>query len=179
LEHYKERAIKKEKIRVNSQIYASEVRVIGADGSQLGVVSVPQALRLAEQEGLDLVEVAPDAKPPVCKLMDYGKYKYEISKKEKDSKKKQHTIVVKEIRLRPRTEDHDFEFKVRHARKFLEQKNKVKFTVMFRGREMAYKEFGEKLLERVQESLEDIAKSESEPRFEGRSLSITMTLKSS
>jgi translation initiation factor IF-3 len=153
------------------------VRVIGSDGNQLGVVSVPQALKLAEEEGLDLVEVAPDAKPPVCKLMDYGKFKYEISKKEKDSKKKQHVIVVKEIRLRPRTEDHDFEFKVRHARKFLEQKNKVKFTVMFRGREMAYKEFGEKLLERVQESLEDIAKPESEARFEGRTLSLTMVLK--
>jgi len=109
--------------------------------------------------------------------MDYGKFKYEISKKEKDSKKKQHIIVLKEIRLRPRTEEHDFEFKVRHARKFLEQKNKVKFTVMFRGREMAYKEFGEKLLNRVQENLEDIAKPEADPRFEGRSLSVTMVLK--
>jgi translation initiation factor IF-3 len=138
---------------------------------------VQKALSLAEQDGLDLVEVAPDAKPPVCKLMDYGKFKYEISKKEKDSKKKQHVIVVKEIRLRPRTEDHDFEFKVKHARKFLEQKNKVKFTVMFRGREMAYKEFGEKLLDRVRENLEDIAKPEAESRFEGRSLSITMVLK--
>jgi translation initiation factor IF-3 len=136
-----------------------------------------EALNLAENEGLDLVEVAPDAKPPVCKLMDYGKFKYEISKKEKDSKKKQHVIILKEIRLRPRTEDHDFDFKVKHARKFLEQKNKVKFTVLFRGREMAYKEFGAKLLDRVQDNLEDIAKPESEPKFEGRSLSVTMVLK--
>lgn len=141
------------------------------------MVSINEALKLAEKEGLDLVEVAPDARPPVCKLMDYGKFKYEISKKEKDSKKKQHVIVIKEIRLRPRTEEHDFDFKVRHARKFLEQKNKVKFTVLFRGREMAYKEFGERLLEKVQENLEDIAKAETEPRFEGRSLSVTMTLK--
>jgi translation initiation factor IF-3 len=109
--------------------------------------------------------------------MDYGKYRYEIRKKEKDSKKKQHVIVVKEIRLRPRTEDHDLEFKIKHARKFLEQKNKVKFTVMFRGREMAYKEFGEQLLDRVVESLEDIAKVETEKKFEGRRLTLTMILK--
>jgi translation initiation factor IF-3 len=128
---------------------------------------------LADEEGLDLVEISPDAKPPVCKILDYGKYRYEISKKEKDSKKKQHVIVLKEIRLRPRTEDHDLEFKIKHARKFLEQKNKVKFTVMFRGREMAYKEFGEKLLDRVVDKLEDIAKVEMDKKFEGRSLTMT------
>jgi len=128
---------------------------------------------MAEAEGLDLVEISPDAKPPVCKVLDYGKYRYEISKKEKDSKKKQHVIVVKEIRLRPRTEDHDLEFKIKHARKFLEQKNKVKFTVMFRGREMAYKEFGEQLLDRVIEKLDDIAKIEMDKKFEGRSLTMT------
>jgi len=132
---------------------------------------------MADREGLDLVEVAPEAKPPVCKLLDYGKYKYEISKKEKDSKKKQHIIIVKEIRMRPRTEDHDFEFKIRHARKFLEQKNKVKFTVQFRGREMAYKEFGEQLLARVVVDLDDIAKVETEKKFEGRFLTMTMIAK--
>lgn len=128
---------------------------------------------MADEKGLDLVEISPDAKPPVCKVLDYGKYRYEISKKEKDSKKKQHVIVLKEIRLRPRTEDHDLEFKIKHARKFLEQKNKVKFTVMFRGREMAYKEFGEKLLDRVVDKLEDIAKVEMDKKFEGRSLTMT------
>jgi len=128
---------------------------------------------MAEQEGLDLVEISPDAKPPVCKVLDFGKFRYEISKREKDSKKKQHVIILKEIRLRPRTEDHDLEFKIKHARKFLEQKNKVKFTVMFRGREMAYKEFGEKLLDRVVEKLEDIAKVETDKKFEGRSLTMT------
>lgn len=132
---------------------------------------------MAEEEGFDLVEISPDAKPPVCKIMDYGKYRYEISKREKDSKKKQHVIILKEIRLRPRTEDHDLEFKIKHARKFLEQRNKVKFTVMFRGRELAYKEFGGKLLDRVIENLEDIAKVEAERKFEGRSLTITMVAK--
>jgi translation initiation factor IF-3 len=109
--------------------------------------------------------------------MDYGKYRYEIAKKEKDSKKKQHIIVVKEIRLRPRTEDHDLEFKVKHARKFLEQKNKVKFTVMFRGREMAYKEFGEQLLDRVVENLDEVSKIEMEKKFEGRRLTMTLVPK--
>lgn len=132
---------------------------------------------MADEKGLDLVEISPDAKPPVCKVLDYGKYRYEISKKEKDSKKKQHVIILKEIRLRPRTEDHDLEFKIKHARKFLEQKNKVKFTVMFRGREMAYKEFGEKLLDRVVEKLEDIAKVEMDKKFEGRSLTMTFVNK--
>jgi translation initiation factor IF-3 len=151
--------------------------LIGAAGEQVGIVPLSKGLDMAEREGLDLVEVAPDAKPPVCKLLDYGKYKYEISKKEKDSKKKQHVIVVKEIRMRPRTEDHDFDFKMRHARKFLEQKNKVKFTVQFRGREMAYKEFGDLLLDRVLEELGDIAKVESEKKFEGRFLTMTMIAK--
>ena len=132
---------------------------------------------MADDEGLDLVEISPDAKPPVCKVLDYGKYRYEISKREKDSKKKQHVIILKEIRLRPRTEDHDLEFKIKHARKFLEQKNKVKFTVMFRGREMAYKEFGEKLLDRVVEKLDDIAKIEMDKKLEGRSLTMTFVNK--
>jgi translation initiation factor IF-3 len=143
----------------------------------LGIVTLVEGIEIAEREGFDLVEVAPDAKPPVCKLLDYGKYKYEISKKEKDSKKKQHVIVVKEIRFRPRTEDHDFDFKVKHARQFLEQRNKVKFTVQFKGRELAYKEFGDQLLDRVVEELEDIAKIESDKKFEGRSLTMTMIAK--
>lgn len=147
--------------------------MIGPDGQQIGVVPIEKGLQIADEEGLDLVEISPDAKPPVCKVLDYGKYRYEISKREKDSKKKQHVIIVKEIRLRPRTEDHDLDFKIKHARKFLEQKNKVKFTVMFRGREMAYKEFGEKLLDRVVEKLDDIAKIEMDKKFEGRSLTMT------
>ncbi|MCK4753680.1 MAG: translation initiation factor IF-3 [Calditrichia bacterium] len=173
----KERAIKKSKTRINNQITAPEIRLIGPDGQQIGLVSIDQGQQLADEKGLDLVEISPDAKPPVCKVLDYGKYRYEISKREKDSKKKQHVIILKEIRLRPRTEDHDLEFKIKHARKFLEQKNKVKFTVMFRGREMAYKEFGEKLLDRVVEKLEDIAKVEMDKKFEGRSLTMTFVNK--
>lgn len=153
---------------------APEIRLIDAEGNQIGIVPPDEGLKMAEKEGLDLVEISPDAKPPVCKVMDYGKYRYEIAKKEKDSKKKQHVIVVKEIRLRPRTEDHDLEFKMKHARKFLEQKNKVKFTVMFRGREMAYKEFGEQLLDRVVEYLDEVSKVEMEKKMEGRRLTMTL-----
>jgi translation initiation factor IF-3 len=134
-------------------------------------------LEKAESYGLDLVEVSPNAKPPVCRIMDFGKYKYELSKKEKISKKKQHIITVKELRLRPRTDDHDLETKLRHARKFLEQKNKVKITIMFRGREMAYQDFGSALMEKVQDLLEDIAKVESEPKMEGRRMIMVLTAK--
>jgi len=151
--------------------------LIDADGKQVGVVPVEDALKLAREQGLDLVEVAPNANPPVCKIMDFGKYAYEKSKKEKLSKKKQHTVVVKEIRMRPKTEAHDLEYKVRHAREFLLNKNKVKFTVHFRGRELAHKEFGEQLLNRVVDMLSDIAKIESEMKFEGRNMTLVMTLK--
>jgi translation initiation factor IF-3 len=134
-------------------------------------------LDVADEHELDLVEIAPNAKPPVCKIMDFGKYTYELSKKEKINKKKQHTIVVKEIRMRPKTDVNDLEFKVKHARSFLEQKNKVKFTVQFRGRELAYKEFGEQLLDKVYEMLEDIAKIEVEKKFEGRSMTMVVSQK--
>lgn len=143
----------------------------------MGIVSSEEALKLAEEAGLDLVEIAPNADPPVCKIMDFGKFSYEKKKKEKISKKKQHVIVVKEIRMRPKTDVHDLEFKLKHARAFLEQNNKVKFTVQFRGREMAYKEFGTRLLERVEEMLSDIAKVESEKKFEGRSMTMIMVQK--
>jgi translation initiation factor IF-3 len=162
---------------VNEQIRVQNVRLISPDGEQIGIVSTSEALEKAEGYGLDLVEVSPNAKPPVCRIMDFGKYKYEQSKKEKISKKKQHVIVVKELRLRPRTDDHDLETKLRHARKFLEQKNKVKITVFFRGREMAYKSFGEELMEKVIHLLEDVAKVESEPKMEGRRMIMVLTAK--
>lgn len=122
------------------------------------------------EEELDLVEISPNAKPPVCKIMDFGKYKYELSKKEKDSKKRQHVIHVKEIRFRPKTEKHDLEFKIKNGRKFLEQGNKLKITVMFKGREIIYEQFGRKILEEVEEALSDIAKLESPVKKEGRNL---------
>ena len=136
----------------------------------MGIMPVTQALRLAEEEGLDLVEVAPNANPPVCKIMDYGKYKYELAKKEKSTKKKQMSMHVKEIRMRPKIEEHDYEFKTKHARKFLEAGNKVKATVIFRGRELAHQEFGRELLNRFIEDLSDIAKVVREPVMEGRQM---------
>jgi len=152
------------------------VRLID-ENTQVGIVPLEEAFKIAEEKGLDVVEVSPNSKPPVCKIMDYGKYIYEQSKKEKINKKKQHTIVVKEIRMRPKTDTHDLEFKVKHAREFLEQKNKVKFTVQFRGRELAYKEFGRQLLERVQEMLEDVAKIENPIKFEGRNMTMILVKK--
>ena len=131
----------------------------------------------AEGYGLDLVEVSPNAKPPVCRIMDFGKYKYEQSKKEKISKKKQHTITVKELRFRPRTDDHDLGTKIRHAKKFLEQRNKVKITILFRGREMAYQDKGTELMEKVQLLLEELGKVEAEPKMEGRRMVMVLTPK--
>lgn len=132
---------------------------------------------MAEEAGYDLVEVAPNADPPVCRIMDFGKYRYELAKKEKDQKKKQHVIQKKEIRLRPKTEDHDFLHKIRHARKFLEDGNRLKITIMFRGRELVYKEFGYNLLNRVQEELSDIAKVDKGPIEEGRNLVLFLAKK--
>ncbi len=154
-----------------------EVRLISEENKQVGITAIDAAREMAEEAGLDLVEIAPNATPPVCKILDYGKYIYEQKKKEKDSKKKQHTVVVKEIRMRPKTDDHDLEYKLNHARSFIEHKYKEKFTVQFRGREMAYKQFGVKLLEKVTEALEDIAKIESPIKSEGRNMNMIMTYK--
>ncbi len=139
------------------------------------MIDTSEAIETARNQGLDLVEISPAASPPVCKIMDYGKYKYQQSKKEKDTKKKQHVIHVKEIRLRPKIEAHDFNFKVSHARKFIEKGNKVKATVLFRGREMAHKEFAKTLLERMANELEDIAKIEREAVMEGRMMIMFLT----
>jgi len=143
----------------------------------LGILPLKQALQIAQESRLDLVEVSPNASPPVCRIMDFGKYKYEQSKKEKESKKRQHTITVKEIRLRPKTDEHDLQTKLKHARKFLEQKNKVKFTVIFRGREMAYQDFGRELIQRVQGLLEDIAQPDAPAKMEGRRMVVVLSAK--
>jgi len=139
------------------------------------VIDTSEAIEMAQSKGFDLVEISPNASPPVCQIMDYGKYKYQKSKKEKDTKRKQHVVHVKEIRLRPKIEAHDFNFKVSHARKFIEKGNKVKATVLFRGREMAHKEFAKVLLERMANELEDIAKIEREPVMEGRMMIMFLT----
>jgi len=154
-----------------------QVRVIGHDGHQFGVMQTSEALKIAENQRLDLVEVAPNATPPVCRIMDFGKYQYEKSKKEKEGRKKQHTVSVKEIRLRPKTDTHDLETKLNQAKKFLEHKNKVKFTVFFRGRELAYKDMGRVLLERVVESLEEYGAVESPIKMEGRRMTMMLNSK--
>lgn len=141
----------------------------------MGVIDTSEAIEMARSQDLDLVEISPNASPPVCQIMDYGKYKYQRSKKEKDTKKKQHVVHLKEIRLRPKIEAHDFNFKIDHARKFLEKGNKVKATVLFRGREMAHKEFAKTLLERMANELDDIAKIEREAVMEGRLMIMYLT----
>ena len=150
------------------------MRVIDSDGEQLGVLPIKQALAKAEERELDLIEIAPNAKPPVCKIVDFGKFIYEQKRKEKLQKKKQAVTVLKEIRLHPNTDTHDIEFKAKHAINFLENGNKVKIAVIFKGRELAYKDHGRALLERFVEKLEDYAKTEQEIKFEGRAMSTIM-----
>jgi translation initiation factor IF-3 len=145
-----------------------EVRVIGADGSQVGILQTHEALRLAEEQGLELVEVNPRAMPPVCKIMDFGKFKYETSKKEKASRKHQSTIVLKEIKLRPKTDEHDFDFKVKHIRRFLQEGNKCKLVVVFRGREIVHPEMGQLMLDSVVKAVNDLAMVEQRSMMEGR-----------
>jgi translation initiation factor IF-3 len=145
-----------------------EVRVIGADGSQIGIIPTHEALKLAEEQGLELVEVNPRAAPPVCKIMDFGKFKYETSKKEKASRKHQSTIVLKEIKLRPKTDDHDFDFKVKHIRRFLAEGNKCKLVVVFRGREIVHPEMGQVMLDQVFKNVSDLAMVEQRSMMEGR-----------
>ncbi len=160
--------MKKPRIRANEQIRVPEIRVIDAEGNQLGVLATQQALQMAREQGLDLVEVSPTARPPVCRIMDFGKFKYEQSKKQKQSKKKQHTFQVKEVKFRPKTEEHDYQFKRRHAEEFLEKHYKVKVTVMFRGREMDHREMGYRILDRLVKDLAPIGQVDRQPEFEGR-----------
>jgi len=156
--------------RVNEQIRLSPVRLIDTDGAQLGVVPVDEAMTLARDKGLDLVEVAPNARPPVCRIMDYGRYKYEQAKAEREAKRKQHVTQMKEIKMRPNIEEHDFEFKTRHIKRFLQERDKVKVTIMFRGREMAHTENGKEVLDDVVEEIGDLAIVEQQARLEGRNM---------
>ncbi|HEX6488503.1 MAG TPA: translation initiation factor IF-3 [Candidatus Dormibacteraeota bacterium] len=157
-------------LRINDQIRAAEVRLIDDQNNQLGVLSLDAALRIAGEKGLDLVEVAPQANPPVCRLMDYGRYKYETIRKEKEARRKQATVRLKEMKLRPKVAEHDFQTKFKGVRQFLEQGEKVKVTIMFRGREMVHQEIGRKLLDRVAQEAEGLAVVERQPLMEGRNL---------
>ena len=161
--------------RINENIRESEIRLIDADGEMQGVMSVEAALALAEESGLDLVEVSPGAKPPVCKILDYGKYKYEQQKKANEARKKQKTIDVKEVKIRPGIEQHDYDVKMRNARKFLEKGDKVKVTMRFRGREMAHQNIGIDILKRMQEELSDVSKTDLEPKLEGRQMIMVLS----
>ncbi|OGU00629.1 MAG: translation initiation factor IF-3 [Geobacteraceae bacterium GWC2_48_7] len=157
-------------VNINTAIRATEVRVIGAESEQLGVIPTSKALELASQLELDLVEVSPTAVPPVCRIMDYGKFKYQQSKKLQEAKKKQVHVEVKEIKLRPKTDEHDLMFKVKHVRRFLEEGNKAKVTLVFRGREITHMDIGRAVIQRFAAELEDVAIVESQPRVDGRNM---------
>jgi translation initiation factor IF-3 len=158
----------KEGPRINEEIRVREVQLIDKDGSNKGVTEINAALAMAQEAGLDLVEIAPNSAPPVCKILDYGKYKYQAQKKAAEARKKQKVVEIKEIKLRPMIDDHDYDVKMRSIHRFFEEGDKVKVTLRFRGREMAHQELGYKLLDRVKDDTAKIAKIEQEPRFEGR-----------
>ena len=168
---------KTDDVNVNERIRAKAVRLIGSDGQQLGIMPTQEAMDKAIQEGLDLVEVAPNSDPPVCKIMDYGKYKYQTSKKQQEGKKKSKTLQLKEVRVRPHTDEHDLEFKIRNIKKFLEKKDKVKVTVLFKGREMAYMDAGVALLSRVSQDVAELGTVEQSPTREGWRLTMVLVPK--
>lgn len=158
--------------KLNDDIRVPQIRVIDDEGKQLGVMSPAEALQIAQQRGLDLIEIVPNATPPVCKLMNYGKYKYELTKKEKLQRKHQHVVQLKEVRFHPNTDVHDFEFKTRHAIRFLEEGHKVKATVIFKGREITYTEQGAEVLQRLTDKLAEVGKIDQPAKLEGKSMSM-------
>ena len=168
--NYFQRRTKPQGPRANERIRALDVQVIGSDGGNLGTMELNKAIDKAKQEGLDLIEISPNANPPVCKIMDMGKYKYDLQKKANQAKKKQKIVSLKEIKLRPGTEIHDYNFKIKNAKKFINKGDKVKFTVKFKGREMQHAELGKELMNRILEETKEIAKVESQPKFEGRQM---------
>ena len=167
--------IAEKRVRVNEQIRISPIRLIEEGGGQIGIVSLDDARARAAEMGLDLVEVAPDSRPPVVRMMDYGKYKYKAARAAREARRKQHTTQVKEVKFRPGIEDHDYEFKLRHAQRFLAEGNKVKLTMMFRGRQITHPELGRQVLMRLTEDLGEFGKIEQYPNFEGRQMSMILT----
>lgn len=161
-------------MRVNRQIRASNVRVIDKNGQQVGVITIQEAQTLADADSLDLVEISPNAQPPVCKIIDYGKFRYQQTKKEKESKKARHLVKIKEIKVKPNTDQHDLAVKLKHAREFIEKGNKVRLTCRFRGREMAHPEVGRRVIQKMIDGLADIATAEAFPKQMGRNLSVTV-----
>ena len=173
-QNYFQRRTKPKGPRANERIRAREVQVISSDGKNLGTLSTQEAINIARQEGLDLIEISPNANPPVCKIIDIGKYKYDLQKKANKAKKKQKISELKEIKLRPGTEIHDYNFKIKNAQRFLSKKDKVKFTVRFKGREMQHHHLGIELLKRVEDDLKEVGKLELSPKFEGRQMTMVI-----
>ena len=168
--NYFQRRSKPQGPKSNQQIRAIDVQVIGSDGNNLGILPLKKAIEAAKEEGLDLIEISPNANPPVCKIMDMGKYKYDLQKKTNIAKKKQKVVALKEIKMRPGTDVHDYNFKVKNAKKFLGNKDKVKFTVRFKGREMQHINLGKDLMNRIIEDTKEVGKIETHPKFEGRQM---------
>ena|SRR5437870_6372301 len=164
-------------VRINDRIRVPQVRVVGADGQQIGLLATREALELARTNGLDLVEVSPTSRPPVCRIMDYGKFKYEQNKRQRKARKNQHVMRMKEVKLRPKIDEHDYNFKVGHARTFLEERDKVKFSVTFRGRELAHIDLGQKIMSRVITDLAEVGQIEMPAKMEGRMLVMVMVPK--
>jgi translation initiation factor IF-3 len=167
-------AIAAEDARINERIRARSVRLIGSAGEQLGVVSTPEALSIARDAGLDLVEVAANAEPPVARIMDFGKYRYEQDQKRKESRKKASNVIIKEMKFRPKIDEHDYTTKMKHVERFLQEGSKVKLTIMFRGREMAHPELGRRILERVADQVQEFAMIEAHPRQDGRNMTMVL-----
>ena len=168
--NYFQRRTKPKGPKANERIRAPQVQVIGSDGKNLGTLATQEAIKMARQEGLDLIEISPNANPPVCKIIDIGKYKYDLQKKANKAKKKQKIVNLKEIKLRPVTEIHDYNFKIKNAQKFLSKGDKVKFTVMFKGREMQHTNLGYELMKRITDDTANLGKIEVKPKFEGRQI---------
>ena len=169
-QNYFQRRTKDRGPRSNSRITSPEVQVIGNGGENLGILNTSEAITLARNDGLDLIEIAPNAKPPVCKIMDMGKFKYDAQKKANLAKKKQKIISLKEIKMRPVTETHDYEFKVKNAKKFIAKGDKVKFTIRFKGRELQHSHLGNELMNKIKEDMKDIGKVELNPKFDGKQM---------
>ena len=169
-QNYFQRRTKDRGPRSNNRISSPEVQVIGSDGNNLGILNTNEAISMAKDQGLDLIEISPDAKPPVCKIIDMGKFKYDAQKKANVAKKKQKIVALKEIKMRPVTETHDYEFKVKNAKKFIEKGDKVKFTIRFKGRELQHSHLGKELMDKIKVDMQDIGKVELHPKFDGKQM---------
>ena len=169
-QNYFQRRTKDRGPRSNNRISSPEVQVIGSDGNNLGILNTNEAISMAKEQGLDLIEISPNAKPPVCKIIDMGKFQYDAQKKANVAKKKQKIVALKEIKMRPVTETHDYEFKVKNAKKFIEKGDKVKFTIRFKGRELQHSHLGRELMNKIKEDMQDIGKVELHPKFDGKQM---------